>query len=117
VTSGKKLNKFAATAVFLGAAVFFLAVAGASAGRATVVGKLTYYQYDAYPYVLEFKSGNPIALEVTVDKNNRNKAMDKLLGKKVRVTGQARVITAMTELHGLKIIDIRPGKGSIKALK
>ena len=43
--------------------------------------------------------------------------MDNLLGTIVRVTGASRVINAMTELHGLKIIDVRQGKGKIKALK
>jgi hypothetical protein len=83
----------------------------------SVVGKLLYYEYDAYPYVLELKNGKTIALEVELNKNSRNKSMDNLLGKIVRVTGPTRVVTAMTELHGLKIIDIRPGKGKIKPLK
>jgi hypothetical protein len=83
----------------------------------TAVGKLVYYEYDAYPYVLELKNGQTVALEVDLDKKFRNKSVDKLLGKMVQVSGPARVITAMTELHGLKIIDIRPGKGNIKALR
>ncbi len=87
------------------------------AGSETAVGKLVYYEYDAYPYVLELDNGNTIALEVDLDKKFRNKSVDKLLGKKVQASGPARVITAMTELHGLKIIDIRPGKGNIKALQ
>ena len=44
VTSGRTRKIKAATAVLVGAAVFFLAAAVAFAGNETVVGKLTYYQ-------------------------------------------------------------------------
>ena len=83
----------------------------------TVTGKLAYYEYDAYPYVLEIKGGKTVALYLDVDKNNRNKSVDKLLGKQLQVTGQVKVITENTELKGLKIIDARPGKGIVKILK
>lgn len=97
--------------------VMLMSVMISYAESASVVGKLLYYEYDAYPYVLEIKNGNTIALEVELNKNSRNKSMDNLLGTIVRVTGTSRVINAMTELHGLKIIDVRQGKGKIKALK
>ena len=97
--------------------VILMSVMISYAESASVVGKLLYYEYDAYPYVLELKNGKTIALEVDLNKNNRNKSMDNLLGKIVRVNGPTRVINAMTELHGLKIIDVRQGKGKIKALK
>ena len=83
----------------------------------TVTGKLTYYEYDAYPYVLEVKGGKVVALLVDVDKNNRNKSIDKYLGKTLQVTGPLKVITADTELKGLKIIDARPGNAKVKVLK
>jgi len=78
---------------------------------------LAYYEYDAYPYVVEVKAGKIVALYVDVDKNYHNHSVDKLVGKSVQVTGPARVITADTELRGLKIIDVRPGKGFLKVLK
>lgn len=87
------------------------------AANETVTGKLVYYEYDAYPYVLEIKGGKVVALLVDVDKNNRNKSIDKYLGKTLQVTGPAKVITADTELKGLKIIDARPGNASVKVLK
>ena len=83
----------------------------------TVTGKLAYYEYDAYPYVLEVGGGKTVALFVDVDKNNRNKSVDKYLGQQLQVTGTAKVITENTELKGLKIIDARPGKGTVKVLK
>jgi hypothetical protein len=83
----------------------------------TVTGKLTYYEHDAYPYVLEVEGGKTVALYLDVDQNNRNKSVDKLLGKQLQVTGQAKVITEKTELQGLKIIDARPGKSVVKVLK
>src|SRR3989339_2193732 len=83
----------------------------------TVTGKLAYYEHDAYPYVLELEGGKTVALYLDVDKNNRNKSVDKFLGKQLEVTGTAKVITENTELKGLKIIDARPGKGSVKVLK
>jgi len=83
----------------------------------TVTGKLAYYEHDAYPYVLEIKGGKTVALYLDVDKNNRNKSVDKFLGKQIQVTGTAKVITENTELKGLKIIDARPGKGAVKVLK
>jgi hypothetical protein len=83
----------------------------------TITGKLAYYKHDAYPYVLEVEGGKTVALYLDVDKNNRNKSVDKFLGKQLEVTGTAKVITENTELKGLKIIDARPGKGSVKVLK
>ena len=83
----------------------------------TITGKLAYYEHDAYPYVLEIEGGKTVALYLDVDKNNRNKSVDKFLGKQLEVTGTAKVITENTELKGLKIIDARPGKGSVKVLK
>jgi hypothetical protein len=83
----------------------------------TITGKLAYYEHDAYPYVLEVEGGKTVALYLDVDKNNRNKSVDNFLGKTLQVTGEAKVITADTELKGLKIIDARPGKGSVKVLK
>ena len=83
----------------------------------TVTGKLAYYEHDAYPYVLEVEGGKTVALFLDVDKNNRNKSVDKFLGKQLQVTGTAKVITENTELKGLKIIDARPGKGTVKVLK
>ncbi len=83
----------------------------------TVTGKLAYYEYDAYPYVLEVEGGKKVALYLDVDKNNRNKSVDKFLGMQLQVTGTAKVITENTELKGLKIIDARPGKGTVKVLK
>jgi hypothetical protein len=83
----------------------------------TVTGKLAYYEYDAYPYVLEVGGGKTVALFLDVGKNNRNPSVDKFLGKQLQVTGQAKVITENTELKGLKIIDARPGKGTVKVLK
>jgi hypothetical protein len=83
----------------------------------TVTGKLTYYEHDAYPYVLEVEGGKTVALFLDVDKSNRNKSVDKFLGLQLQVTGTAKVITENTELKGLKIIDARPGKGTVKVLK
>jgi hypothetical protein len=83
----------------------------------TVTGKLAYYEHDAYPYVLEVEGGKTVALFLDVDKNNRNKSVDKFLGMQLQVTGTAKVITENTELKGLKIIDARPGKGTVKVLK
>jgi hypothetical protein len=83
----------------------------------TVTGKLAYYEHDAYPYVLEVKGGKTVALYLDVDKNNRNKSVDNFLGMQLQVTGQAKVITENTELKGLKIIDARPGKSTVKVLK
>jgi len=103
--------------LLLCAAVILLSVISSNAANETAVGKLVYYEYDEFPYVLEIKGSHNIALEVALDKNIRNKSLDRLLGKIVRVSGPARVITAMTELHGLKIIDVRPGRGTIKALR
>lgn len=100
-----------------GVAFLLFSIMVCAAKTETVMGKLVYYQYDAYPYVLELDNGNAIALEVNLDKKFRNQSMDRLLGKMVQVSGPARVITAMTELHGLKIIDIRPGKGQIAPLR
>lgn len=97
-------------------AILLFAILVGAAETETLRGKLVYYEYDAYPYVLEMNNGNTIALEADLDKKLRNKSLDKLLGKMVQVRGPARVITAMTELHGLKIIDIRPGKGQIEPL-
>jgi hypothetical protein len=99
------------------AALFFGTVLSGYAGSETVRGKLVYYEYDAYPYVLELKKGHVVALDMPVDKNYRNQAADKMLGKIVRVTGPARVITAQTELQGLKIIDVSPGKGTMNVLR
>jgi hypothetical protein len=87
------------------------------AATETVTGKLAYYEYDAYPYILEVEGGKTVALFLDVDKNNRNKSVDKFLGKQLQVTGTAKVITENTELKGLKIIDARPGKGTVKVLK
>jgi hypothetical protein len=87
------------------------------AATETVTGKLAYYEYDAYPYVLEVGGGKTVALYLDVDKNNRNKSVNKFIGKQLQVTGTAKVITEDTELKGLKIIDARPGKGSVKVLK
>jgi hypothetical protein len=87
------------------------------AGTETVTGKLAYYEYDAYPYVVEVKAGKIVALYLDVDKTYHNHSVDKLVGKSVQVTGPARVITEDTELKGLKIIDARPGKGFLKVLK
>ncbi|OHE23046.1 MAG: hypothetical protein A3K40_01220 [Syntrophobacterales bacterium RIFOXYC2_FULL_60_23] len=78
---------------------------------------MAYYEYDAYPYVLEVEGGKKVALYLDVDKNNRNKSVDKFLGMQLQVTGTAKVITENTELKGLKIIDARPGKGTVKVLK
>jgi len=104
--------------IFLvGAAIFFSTALCCYGGNETVRGKLVYYEYDAYPYVLELKEGNVIALDMPVDKNYRNQTADKMLGKIVHVTGPARVITAQTELQGLKIIDVGPGKGTINLLR
>jgi hypothetical protein len=83
----------------------------------TVTGKLAYYEHAAYPYVLEVEGGKTVALYLDVDKNNRNKSVDKLLGKQLQISGTAKVITDNTELKGLKIIDARPGKGIVKILK
>ena len=83
----------------------------------TITGKLMYDKYEHYPYFFEIKDNRYIALEVNLDKNLRNKTIDKFVGKIVQVHGPARVITAMTELQGLKIIDVRPGKGTIKEMK
>ena len=83
----------------------------------TVTGKLAYCEHDAYPYVLEVEGGKTVALFLDVDKNNRNKSVDKFLGMQLQVTGMAKVITENTELKGLKIIDARPGKGTVKMLK
>jgi len=83
----------------------------------TITGKLAFYEYDAYPYVLEVEGGKTVALFLDVDKNNRNKSVDKYLGQQLQVTGQTKVITENTELKGLKIIDARPGKGAVKVLK
>jgi len=111
------MKKISPTLLFLScmAAVLLVSTMPGQAATETVVGKLVYYEYDAYPYVLELKNGQTIALDVDLDKKFRNQAVDKLLGQTVRVTGPARTITARTELQGLKIIDIRPGKGAIKA--
>jgi hypothetical protein len=87
------------------------------AGTETVTGKLAYYEYDAYPYVIEVKGEKPVALYLNVDKNHRNQSVDRLLGKQLQVTGAAKVITEDTELKGLKIIDARPGNGTVKVLK
>jgi hypothetical protein len=87
------------------------------AGTETVTGKLAYYEHDAYPYVLDVEGGEKVALYLDVDKNNRNPSVDRLLGKVLQVTGEAKVITENTELHGLKIIDARVGKGTVKVIK
>ena len=109
----KKINP---TIVFLSCLALLLSsITLGQAASEAVVGKLVYYEYDAYPYVLELPNGQTIALDVELDKKFRNQAVDKFLGQTVRVTGPARTITARTELQGLKIIDIRPGKGTIKA--
>ncbi|MCJ7819099.1 MAG: hypothetical protein MUP25_04675, partial [Syntrophales bacterium] len=99
------------------AALFFSTALCGYAGNETIRGKLVYYEYDAYPYGLEVKKDNVIALDIPVDKNYRNQTADKMLGKIVQVTGPARVITAKTELQGLKIIDVGPGKGTINLLR
>jgi hypothetical protein len=83
----------------------------------TVTGKLAYYENDAYPYVLEVNGGKTIALFLDVDQNKRNKSVDKFLGKVLQVTGTAKAIPENTESHGVKIIDARPGKGTVKVLK
>ncbi len=83
----------------------------------TVIGKLMYDKYEHYPYFFEIKDNRYIALEVDLDKNLRNTTIDKFVGKIVQVHGPARVITAKTEIHGLKIIDVRPGKGTIKEIR
>ena len=83
----------------------------------TITGKLAYYEHDAYPYVLEVEGGKKVALYLDVNKNKRNQTVDKMLGKQLEVTGEAKVITEDTELKGLKIIDARPGKGIVKVLK
>jgi len=83
----------------------------------TITGKLAYYEHDAYPYVLEVEGGKTVALYLDVNKNKRNQSVDKMLGKQLEVTGEAKVITENTELKGLKIIDARPGKGIVKVLK
>ena len=90
---------------------------GSYAGNETVTGKLMYDKYEHYPYFFEIKDEKYIAIDVDLDKNLRNKAMDKFVGKIVQVQGPARVITAKTEIQGLKIIDVRPGKGTIKEVR
>ena len=110
------MKKISLTCLFLSCmAVLLASIMPVQAATETVVGKLVYYEYDAYPYVLELPNDQTIALDVDLDKKFRNQTVDKLLGQTVRVTGPARTITEMTELQGLKIIDIRPGKGTIKA--
>ncbi len=112
------MKKISTAILFLfGVTVLLSLITPVQAATEAVVGKLVYYEYDAYPYVLELKNGQTIALDVELDKKFRNQGVDKLLGQTVRVTGPARIITARTELQGLKIIDIRPGKGTIQALK
>jgi hypothetical protein len=111
------MPRFPCLIFLLSAALFFSSALCAYAGNETVVGKLVYYEYDAYPYVIEVKQGKPIALDIPVDKKYRNQTADKMLGKIVQVTGPARVISAMTELHGLKIIAVGPGKGTINLLR
>jgi len=98
-------------------AILLISIMISYAGSDTAIGRLVYYEYDAYPYVLEMKDGQIIALDVDLNKTLRNTSVDKFLGKTVQVTGPVRVISEMTELHGLKIIDIRPGKGTIKPLR
>ena len=41
--------------------VILMSVMISYAESASVLGKLLYYEYDAYPYVLEIKNGNTIA--------------------------------------------------------
>lgn len=111
------MKKISSTLLFLSclAAVLLVSTMPGQAATETVVGKLVYYEYDAYPYVLELPNGQTLALDVYLDRKFRHQAVDKLLGQTVRVTGPMRTITEMTELQGLRIIDIRPGKGTIKA--
>lgn len=110
------MKKVSPTILFLSClAVLLASIMPVYAATETVVGKLVYYEYDAYPYVLELPKGQTIALDVELDKKFRNQAVDKFLDQRVRVTGPARTITEMTELQGLRIIDIRPGKGNIRA--
>jgi hypothetical protein len=70
--------------------------------QATVVGKLSYDQYSEYPYFLLGKK-EIIGLKVDLDKT-------------WEVRGPMSLITADTEYHGLKFIDLSQGKGSLKQL-
>jgi hypothetical protein len=97
--------------ILLGSSLYCLA------DTETITGKLAYHENDAYPYVIEVEGGKTIALFLDVDKNNRNMSVDKLLGSVLEVTGTAKVINDNSELHSLKIIDARPGKGIVKVLK
>jgi hypothetical protein len=114
----KPMKKSAYSTILLACLAVLLSVAMNSyAGNETVVGKLMYDKYEHYPYFFEIKDNRYIALEVDLDKNLRNKTIDKFVGKIVQVQGPARVITAKTEIQGLKIIDVRPGKGTISEKK
>ena len=98
-------------------AVLLSATMNCYAENEMVTGKLMYDKYEHYPYFFEIKDNRYIALEVDLDNNLRNKTIDKFVGKIVQVHGPARVITAKTEIQGLKIIDVRPGKGTIREMK
>jgi hypothetical protein len=100
------------------AGIFLVSACCAHAAHETVTGKLLYDQYFEYPYSVGPSPGKAVALEIDIDKNIKNKALHNLVGKTVQATGPARVINAPgAELHGLKVIDVRPGKGTVKALK
>jgi hypothetical protein len=100
------------------AGIFLVSALWANAAQETVKGKLLYDQYFEYPYSVGPSPDKAVALEIDIDKNIRNKALHNLVGKTVQATGPARVINAPgAELHGLKVIDVRPGKGTVKALK
>jgi hypothetical protein len=76
------MKKVSPTILIIACGAFLLlSITISHAKSETAVGKLVYYEYDAYPYVLELNNDNTIALEVDLDKKLRNKSLDKLLGK------------------------------------
>ena len=102
---------------FLVAAIFFSSILCVYAANETVTGTLLYDQYSEFPYSVGPRPGEAVALHIDIDKKIQNETLHKLVGKTVQATGPARVITARTELYGLKVIDVRPGKGTVKAIK